>query len=415
MPGETVRAFRGWFWRPPRPHGATIRDRAVSSLELFYDLVYVAVISQAAHHLAEHVDLRTAIEFAILFSMIWFAWINGSLYLEIHGRRDGRTRTFVFIQMGILALLAVFTGGATSDTGEAFAIVYALLFAVMGWLWYSVRGQDEARYRTMTGMYVAGMALSVVIILASAFLPVDVRMVVWAAFSAAWVGAFVVFGRIPEFEIALSPTHSMVERFGLFTIIVLGEVVFGVVTGLSDTTQDAITIATGLLGLFVGFGFWWSYFDIVGGRLPRPDGPSSVRWLLSHLPITMAIAGAGAAMTSLITHAHDPVTAPETAWLIAGAVAVGLLALLVSSLALDDARRWPDVYRKIATTLAVGAVASLVIGWAQPPPWALVLGLSVVLVVVWLVAIGRFLRAHAWREAEDETVASSADMEAVAH
>ena len=49
--------FKRWFWRPPRPHGETIAGRTVSFLELFYDLVYVAVISQAAHHLTEHVNV----------------------------------------------------------------------------------------------------------------------------------------------------------------------------------------------------------------------------------------------------------------------------------------------------------------------------------------------------------------------
>ena len=41
---------------------------------------------------------------------------------------------------------------------------------------------------------------------------------------------------------------------------------------------------------------------------------------------TMSIAAAGAAMASLIEHAHDARTPPGTAWLLAGAVALGLLA-----------------------------------------------------------------------------------------
>ena len=125
-PDGTIRNFRDWFWRPPRPHGATIRDRVVTNLELFYDLVYVAIISQAAHHLAEHVSAAVIAAFAVVFSMIWLAWINGSLYLELHGRQDGRTRTFVFLQMGILVLLAVFTSDATGDDGGAFGVVYAI-------------------------------------------------------------------------------------------------------------------------------------------------------------------------------------------------------------------------------------------------------------------------------------------------
>lgn len=300
MAGETVRAFRSWFWRPPRPHGATVHDRQVSNLELFYDLVYVAVIGQAAHHLAEDVTVSAIAGFAVVFAMIWFAWMNGSLYLEIHGRQDGRTRTVVFLQMGILVVLAAFTAEATGESGGTFAVVYAVLFAVMGWLWYSVGGLDVAEYRTLTGVYVTGMVLSVVTALVSAVLPADLRLLVWAAFVVAWLVAIVAFGRMREFALAVTPTHSLVERFGQFTIIVLGEVIVGVVGGLADAMQDPITIATGLLGLFVGFGFWWSYFDIVGRRLPRAAGPANARWLLGHLPITMAIAGAGAAMTSLI-------------------------------------------------------------------------------------------------------------------
>jgi low temperature requirement protein LtrA len=91
MTSETHGRFKRWFWRPPRAHGEIIADRQVSVLELFYDLVYVAVLGQAAHHLAGHVSVRGLAEFAVVFALIWIAWINGSLYLELHGREDGRT------------------------------------------------------------------------------------------------------------------------------------------------------------------------------------------------------------------------------------------------------------------------------------------------------------------------------------
>ena len=143
MTVETKRRFKEWLWRPPRPHGEIIAHRNVTFLELFYDLVYVAVIGQAAHHLAEHVTVRGFAEFAVIFSVIWIAWVNGSLYVELHGRDDGRTRTLVFVQMGILALLAVFTADAAGDTGPAFALVYAaflafLLVAILSILWFFV-------------------------------------------------------------------------------------------------------------------------------------------------------------------------------------------------------------------------------------------------------------------------------------
>ena len=311
---ETRRRFKRWLWRPPRPHGEVRPDRNVSFLELFYDLVYVAVIAQAAHHLAEHITVRGFAEFAVIFAMIWVAWVNGSLYVELHGRDDGRTRNLVFVQMAILALLAVFTADAAGAAGPMFAIVYAVFLIVMTWQWDSVRRQDGPEFMVVTARYQAGMVVSVAVIILSAMLPAELRLVVWAGFTCVWFIAIVLAGRSGiGLSPGVTPTESLVERFGLFTIIVLGEVIFGVVEGLSLAAHDVTTIVTGMLGLGIGFGFWWIYFDVVVRRLPRTDGRSLANWLLSHFPITLSIAAAGAGMTSLIVHAQDRVTPESTA------------------------------------------------------------------------------------------------------
>ena len=189
-----IRRFRGWFWRPPRAHGEIEAERRVSFLELFYDLVYVVVISQAARELAGAVSVRGYVEFLVVFGVIWVAWANGTLYYELHGREDGRTRTFVFIQMAILALLAVFTGKAASETGAAFAVVLIAFLVVMTWLWYTVRRQDRPEYMANTARYLAAMLVSVVVLAISAVLPTDARLIVWAAFSAGWLALMLLFG-----------------------------------------------------------------------------------------------------------------------------------------------------------------------------------------------------------------------------
>lgn len=85
-------AFKDRFWLPPRAHGDVIEVRTVGFIELFYDLVYVVVIARAAHHLARHLTWRGVGEFAVIFGMIWLAWLNGSVYHDLHGREDGRSR-----------------------------------------------------------------------------------------------------------------------------------------------------------------------------------------------------------------------------------------------------------------------------------------------------------------------------------
>jgi low temperature requirement protein LtrA len=403
MRDETLaRRFKRWFWRPPRPHGEVIAGRTVSVLELFYDLVYVAVIGQAGDQLAGEVSVRGFLQFAVVFALIWIAWMNGTVYLELHGRDDGRTRFLVFVQMGLLVLLAVFTAHAADGTGRSFAIVYALFLGFVAWLWYSVRRQDRherPEFLGAGGRYLIGTIAAAVAVLVSAFLPAEARVVVWAGVAVGWIATFVwIACSSSTLSRAMPPTDSLVERLGLFTIIVLGEVVLGVVEGLSASERDARTIVTGMVALTVGFGFWWIYFDLVGGRAPRDDGRAMVGWLLSHLPITLSITAAGAAMVSLITHADDARTPSGTSWLLSGTVAIGLLALIGTTRTLADAERLDVVYRSLPVGLAVGGGAALVVGWARPVPWLLALLLVAILSAIWCFAVSRFLRLDAWGE-----------------
>jgi low temperature requirement protein LtrA len=245
------------------------------------------------------------------------------------------------------------------------------------------------------------MGVSVVVILVSALLPAELRLAVWAIYTVGWIILLSVLGRAGVgISRALIPTDSLVERFGTFTLIVLGEVVFGVVDGLSQSPHDLKTIGTGMVALVVGFGFWWIYFDVVGGRLPKREGRALVNWILSHYPITLSIAVAGAGMVSLLEHAHDARTAAPTSWLLSGAVAVGLVFLIPTSRALADAGLLAAAFRPLWAAMAAGAALSLVIGWARPAPWLLALLLVAVLLLVWAVAVRGFVMAGAWAENE---------------
>jgi low temperature requirement protein LtrA len=395
---SAVGRFRRWFWRPPRAHGDIIEDRTVGFLELFYDLVYVVVVAQAAHHLAGHLSAQGILEFAVVFGLIWIAWLNGTLYLDLHGREDGRTRTYVFAQMALLVLLAVFTGDAAGESGTAFALVYLAYMLMLTWLWYTVRRQDDPRFMTLTARYQAGMIVTSAAIAVSAFLPDDLRLAVWAAVTLGWVGGMLLMsflaGSQDGMDFGATPTEALVERFGLFTIIVLGEVVVGVVEGMSEVEIDLVTMATGFLALVVGFGLWWIFFDFVGRRMPRSKAGPFTRWLMGHLPVAFAIAAAGAAMVGLIEHAHDQSTPAVTAWLLTGSVAIAMAALIVIVRSLADYEQFSAVYRPITVAMAFGALAALAIGWLRPTPWLLALGLVAVLVLVWLVAVDRWLRVR---------------------
>ena len=247
------------------------------------------------------------------------------------------------------------------------------------------------------------MIVSTIVVGATVLLDAQTRLLVWAVFLAGWLG-FLSLGSRAQGELseAILPTESLVERFGLFTIIVLGEVILGVVTGLSEAGADALTIATGSLAMVIGFGLWWIYFDLVGRRLPRGGRGTVWTWMLSHLPIQLGIVSAGAAIVSVIEHAHDPTTPPETAVLLGGSVAIGLLALILTERSLEDAVRLEVVYRPLGPALALGAGVALLAGLVTPAPWLLSALLVAVLTVLWFFVVFRMIRAGVWSEPQPE-------------
>lgn len=389
--------FRRWFWARPRAHGDVIEGRRVSPIELLYDLVYVAVIAQSTHALGTNLTLSGLFDFIIVFSLVWIGWINGTLYVELHGQQDGRTRSYVFLQMAILCLLAVFTGNAAGSGGPQFALTYVAFLLVIGWLFFTVSRVDEGDQARITKTYALAMFLSAALIFISAFLPADSRLIVWAAFDIAWVIGMLALGARPRtYAVGIAPTDSLVERLDTFTLIVLGEVVVGVVSGLTVATQDVQTLTTGILALIIGLGFWWIYFDIVGGRRARAAGGAIGVWIIGRLPITMAIAAAGAAMVGLVERAAAEITPQETSWLLAVAVAVVLLFEIVLTWSFLDGERQRWIYRPLLWTMLVGAFLAVAIGFLPLAPWALAICLNALLLGIWIIAAMRFMKAGAW-------------------
>jgi low temperature requirement protein LtrA len=399
-----LRDFLARFWQRPRLHGETIASREVSFLELFYDLVFVVVIARAAHHLAEDVAWEQIWQFALIMTLVWLAWINGSLYYELHSKDDGRTRTLIFVEMGILALLAVYTAEAAGETSKGFALTYAAFLLFTSWHWVWVAKHDRPEYRPNALATVTALLVGAALMIGSVFVGEATRLALWAAYAAVLLaGASVSFLRpsaAPRRSIVSSA--SLTERFGLFTIIVLGEVVAGMVNGMAETDLGARTIGTGAAAIAVGFAIWWLYFDLVGRQLPVDRAGRIGAFMYLHLPISVAIAAVGAAIVSLVGHATDPHTPRATAWLLAGAFSLFLVAMAALLGTLERYRADPAARQLIVWLLIGAAVAAALIGWSAPAPWVLALALVVLSSAPWLAAAMRWSFRPDAHEAEQD-------------
>ena len=322
--------FRHW-WQFPRPLGDRSAHRSVSFLELFYDLVYVVLIAELAHSLAGHLDLKHLGQFFLLFIIVWWSWFNGMSYHDFHGNNDLRTRIFTFIQMICVAAMAAFAHGAMGDTSIHFAIAYSAFQLTLTFLWWRV-GVHEPEHRPISQPYSMAFLAATLLFIVSIFVPIPYRFYLW--------GASVLLSlMLPLITLVRHAAHaeareeqnmlvvtspSSVERFGLFTIIVLGEIVVGVVSGLSD--QHHLTWHAGgvaFLSILICIGLWWVYFDFVSHRIPNDTLSSVLSWTYLHIPLTASIAAVGAAVLN-IAEAGEGLLPSEVKWLLVGSVAIAL-------------------------------------------------------------------------------------------
>ncbi|WP_420640705.1 low temperature requirement protein A [Candidatus Leptofilum sp.] len=361
---NTIRQnFRQW-WQPPRRLADREEDRSVTFLELFYDLVYVVIVAELAHALAGDISWAGVGRFAFLFIVVWWAWWNGTSYHDLHGNNDIRTRVFTFLQMGTVAAMAVFAHNAMGEGSTGFALSYAAFQFILLYLWWRSGVHDPA-HRPLSQPFVAGYLLTTLLFVGSVFFAEPVRFYLWGAallLSLLLPATMFMVGRDdPEIQaqidLSTAVSPSLVERFGLFTIIVLGEVIVGTVGGLAEHHHLDFQVGlTGALGMLIAVGLWWLYFDFISHHKPLPSRNMVFAWFYLHLPMTIGIVGVGAAVLNIVEHAGEHLPG-EARWLLVGALAL----VLVTITLLMHTIQYPNENRRIYNAGGWSALISAVV------------------------------------------------------
>ena len=318
-------ATRQWWQRPKlRTDEEAHRHRAVTWLELFFDLVFVVVISRLAHNLVLDHSRDGVLTFLFLFVPVWWIW-NGVTYYNERFESEGvEMRLFTFLTMIPVGGLAIFSHHGLTDNYTGFATCYLLARAVNIALWVRA-GWHEPPFRPSTNRFAAGFVLAAALVLLSLRAGTSAgRLSLWALALAAELAA-------PWFTVAHQATmpklstSKLPERFGLLTLIVLGEAIVGAISGVADTHHfDAATAVRSILGLTVGFALWWVYFDFVARRPFRHTRYAMFFWPNLHLPLTAAIAATGAAILVGVSSAA-PALPADVRLLLTGSVGAALL------------------------------------------------------------------------------------------
>ena len=317
------------LWTLPRLRSGK-KERHATWLELFYDLVFVLAVAELGSLLSHDLSINVLPKFIFLFLPVWYAWFHHTIFSDRFDTDNFAHRFLTIVQMLGVVGIAASIQGAFEESGTTLAASFVLVKIVMIIFYQRCVHIDVAKPLANRLSFV--FALSGGFWLISIFVVAPLRFWLWGF--AIFSEFFIVLLRSTRMKYAVMPvTEShILERFGLFTIIVLGESVAGIVKGLSEVTLNPSTIGIATFGLLLIFGYWWIYFEnLDGSALKGLGGWAPVIWLYVHLPLVMSLTTLGISIEHFIAEGEVHLD-PITLWFLAISLAISFVAIAITHL-----------------------------------------------------------------------------------
>jgi len=287
---------------PEEPH------RVATALELFFDLVLVVAVAQAAsglHHALAANHLASGVAtFAMVFFGVWWSWVNFTWFASAYDNDDVAYRLLVLVQMtGALVFAA---GIPRFEHGDLVVGVlgYVVMRLSLVTLWLRAARADPERRRCARRFAFGILAVQAAWI-ASLFVPASGAL----AMARFWTLAACEM-LVPVWAERAGPTRwhaeHIAERYGLFTLITLGESILAAsyaVRAASEAGATALALLPTIVGgLLIGFSFFWLYFDRPGHP---PLGSMRAAFLFGygHYFVFASAAAVGAGLATAVDHA----------------------------------------------------------------------------------------------------------------
>lgn len=365
---------------PPRLRTKEQEDkRSATWLELFYDLAFVVAVAVLSERLLGDITFLGLASYFAYFALLWWLWASHTYYADRYDTDDLLYRVLAAAQMVTVVVLAAALSGETQST-VAFAVGYAfarILLLIMYFRAY----RHVPETRDLVRGYLMGFGTAALVWTAAIFVPEGVRFGLWAVALAIDLATPWVMRR-EQAKVPLDLSH-LPERFGLFTILVLGESIAAVVAGVTHAGWTPAPVVALMAAIGVATAFWWMYFDNARGGIVRRD--ASVQrtwrptgWIYTHLPLAAALAAVAVAMERAIDEAGAGAMGTSDRWLLVGSTCFALASLavvqLASSAGPEDFRSRGIVFNRL---LGIPALVFVGLLSSVEPQWIMVAVLGV--------------------------------------
>jgi low temperature requirement protein LtrA len=256
--------------RPAVNSGSAGEERRTTSVELFWDLVFVFAVTQVATLLSRYLSWAGFGRAMLILALVWWAW---SAFVWAANAQDDDS---VPLRLALLVAAAFIfiTGLAIPGAFGSEALLFAVTYAVVRFLHLALYA-DASRRGNASWAAIAGFAVTVTIgmalLIAGAIAHGSARIVLWAAAVAIdYAGpAWLTRERLRGLQ-QVAVAH-FAERYSLFVIICLGESIVAIGVGATSRhgPLDAQVVEIVALGLLITVAMWWTYFDRIAALAER--------------------------------------------------------------------------------------------------------------------------------------------------
>ncbi|BBM84322.1 low temperature requirement protein A [Candidatus Uabimicrobium amorphum] len=344
-----------WF-KDVRVRTSEEPHRQSTWLELFLDLCFVICVGALARTLLKDHSPSGIWVYLALFVPIWWAWNQFTWYCSHFDNDDVPYRVSVlFVAMTIVALSTTIEN-IPNGFSNAFVCLYIILQAFLFGLWLRVLLHND-ELKTFSLRFVLGTATAGAVWGISLFFPSTTRYVVWGVALLIQILTPIWAWSTVSYNFAVHDGH-IGERYGLFTIIVLGESLLAVASALSGVLNIDV-ILTALCGFITAACIWWIYFDFDYSSMLE-TGLSTFVWGYGHFFIFASIAAVGVGIQCILNEILKGATNKDILGIVlfSGSICVYLLALIAIQWTVQ--KKWKDPILRVRLA---AAFIVLVIGY----------------------------------------------------
>ncbi|MFG3281269.1 low temperature requirement protein A [Streptomyces sp. NPDC048111] len=324
--------------------GGAAEEHRAGWFELFFDLVFVVTVSVLAHVLHGDPGPTEFGKFLVLFFPAWWAWVNLSVTVNLFGSASSRVQAMLLAAMPALGLMAAASPAGLAERAWAYALGAAWVRLVLFLIWFRHArspGTPLPLWRPVLYCLVPAALWAV-----SAVLPGAARFAVWGVAIALEVVLLAVRAGMGTAPYERMSVEHLVERIGLFVVIVLGESIFTVVAAFEEhfTAASGVTallsfvVAAELAMIF----FLWGTGSATRGLSRAQTGRATqiMRDTVMYLPFVLVcgITVLAAALGTAVSAPHDVLPAGAR-WALCGGVLAFYTANAAISLRYGDGVR----------------------------------------------------------------------------